>query len=253
MKRFLCTSAFMISLAMLCILGPSQSLTDTNASASSNEPIKILAVNLNANSPANWLEGLELQIENTSGKTINYLLLHVAIPDASGQRVSVPITFGQPAAKNGANEVLQSGAKVSLKPAKAACDRMRQVTSGRRPNPKDFQTSINVVVFADKSAWKAGEIHYQDRANASLWRTARELSRSNSSEIKFAPARYKPNASSQQCYRYTGFTLEFCCDSNFVANANFTPDVNGNVQPVEAEACCGSGNCCIYTDIGFCP
>lgn len=251
MKRFLCTTAFMIALAMLFILGPGKSLTaETNAIASSNEPIKVLAVNLNSNSQANWLEGLELQIENTSGKAINYLLLHVEIPDASGQRFRVPMTLGKPDVKSSALEVLQAGAKASLKPAKAACDRMRQATSGSVPNPKEFQTSINVVVFADRSAWKAGQIHYQDPVNLSLWRSAKELTR-DSSEVRFAPASYKPG--SQQCYRYTGFNLEFCCDSNYVANSNFSPDANGHVQPVEAEACCGSGNCCIYTDIGTCP
>ena len=94
MKRFLCTTAFMIALAMLFISGPGQSLTaETNAIASGNEPIKVLAVNLNANSQANWLEGLELQIENTSGKTINYLLLHV---DVAGTKIRVPMKFGQP-------------------------------------------------------------------------------------------------------------------------------------------------------------
>jgi hypothetical protein len=249
MKRFLCTTAFMISLAVLFILGPSQSLTaETNAIASANEPIKVLAVKLNTNSQANWLEGLELQLENTSGQAIKFLRMNLELTTASGQRLRVPVTFGQP---GGTAETLRPEAKVSLKPAKAACDQMRQLANGRTPDPKDFQTSINVVVFADNSAWKAGEMHYQDRANSSLWRTAKELSRSDSPEVRFTPASYKTNV--QGCYRYTGFNLDFCCDSNYVANANFSPDINGHVQPVEAEACCGSGNCCIYTDIGTCP
>jgi hypothetical protein len=252
MKRFLCTTAFMVSLAMLFLLGPGQSLTaETNAIASANEPIKVLAVNLNSNSQSNWLDSLELQIQNTSGKAINYLLLHV---DVAGTKLRVPMKFGQPpGAKSGEAAILQPGAKISVKPVKAVCDEMRKATAQRVPSLKDLHTSINVVMFSDNSAWKAGEMHYQDRAGSSLWRTARELTRSDSSEVRFTPASYKPNSNFQQCYRYTGFNLDFCCDSNYVANANFSPDVNGHVQPVEAEACCGSGNCCIYTDIGTCP
>ncbi|HKV34189.1 MAG TPA: hypothetical protein VJP89_07710 [Pyrinomonadaceae bacterium] len=248
MKRFLCTSAFMIALAMLFILGPGKSLTaETNAIASANEPIKVLAVNLNANSQANWLEGLELQIENTSGKTINYLLLHV---DVAGTKIRVPMKFGQPVgAKTSEAQILQAGAKVSLKPVKAVCDQMRQeIVAGRVPSPKDLKTNINVVMFSDNSAWKGGHLNYPDPLNRSRWIVAEDPS-----TVKFVKTSFKPDSGMQQCYRYTGFSLEFCCDSNYVASANFSPDANGHVQPVEAEACCGSGNCCIYTDIGTCP
>ncbi|HSK64183.1 MAG TPA: hypothetical protein VK893_10085 [Pyrinomonadaceae bacterium] len=250
MKRFLSTTAFVVSLAMLFILSPNQSLTAESNSAT-NQPIKVLGVKLNTEQ-ATWLDTLELQIQNTSRKSIKYLLVHAELAGTtSGTFLRVPLIFGQaPGSKTRAAELLQPGARITLKPAKAVCDRMRNeiVASGRIPSPKDFKTSINVVFFEDTSAWKAGYLNYQDPNNSSKWIAVEDPARS-----MFQKAGYKPAASKQTCFRYTGFSLEFCCDSNFVANANFVSDPNGNVQPVEAEACCGSGNCCFYTDIGFCP
>jgi hypothetical protein len=247
MKRFLSTTAFVVSLAMLFILSPNKSLTAESNSAS-NEPIKVLGVKLNADK-ATWLDSLELQIQNTSPKPIKYLLVHAEL---AGTSLRVPVNFGQaPGAKTGAAELLQPGAKISLKPAKAVCDRMRDqiVASGRTPSSKDFKTSINVVFFEDQSAWKGGYLNYQDPKNPSRWIAAGE----ESTSVSFLKASYKPASNNQTCYRYAGFSLEYCCDSNYVANANFVNDPNGHVQPVEAEACCGSGNCCFYIDIGTCP
>jgi hypothetical protein len=237
----------MISLAMLFILGPSQSLNgETSAIASSNEPIRVIAVNLNANSQSSWLDTLEVQLENTSRKAIKYMLIHV---DVAGTKIRVPVKFGQaPGAKTGETQVLQAGAKIDLKPAKAVCEQMRQEAAGRVPSLKDLHTSINVVMFADNTAWKAGYLSYPDPNNSSRW-----IVPDDPAKAQFVKTSFKPSSGMQQCYRYTGFNLEFCCDSNYVANANFSPDANGHVQPVEAEACCGSGNCCIYTDIGTCP
>lgn len=246
MKRFLSTTAFVVALAMLFILSPNQSLTaDTNSAT--NQPIKVLGVKLNTEQ-ATWLDTLELQVQNTSRKSIKYMLVHAEL---AGTSLRVPLNFGQaPGSKTGEAELLQPGAKISLKPAKAVCDRMRNeiVASGRIPSPKDFKTRINVVFFEDKSAWKAGYLNYQDPNDSSKWIAVEETS-----TFKFHKANYKPASNNQTCYRYSGFSLEYCCDSNYVANANFVNDPNGHVQPVEAEACCGSGNCCFYIDIGTCP
>ena len=246
MKRFLTTTTFVVSLAMLFILSPNKSLTAENNSAS-NEPIKVLGVKLDAGK-ATWLDSLELQIQNTSKKPIKYMLVHAEL---AGTDLRVPLNFGAaPGAKTEA-ELLQPGAKISLKPAKTICDRMRDqiAASGRIPAPQDFKTSINVVFFADKSAWKGGVLNYPDPQDPSRWIAAGE----ETSQVSFTKASYKPAANNQTCYRYGGFHLEYCCDSNYVANANFISDPNGHVQPVEAEACCGSGNCCFYIDIGTCP
>jgi hypothetical protein len=244
MKRFLSTTAFVVALAMLFILSPAKSLTaDTNSAT--NQPIKVLKVKINpVGAQQSWLDGLELQVQNTSAKPVNYLLLHV---DVSGRSLRVPLIFGQaPDAKTRDAQALQPGAKVTLKAAPALCEKMRLELSANAsvPSPQDFQSKINVVIFADKSAWRAGQLHYQDPANSLRWIAVEET--------QYSHARPKSN-SSQQCYRTAGFTLLPCCDSNFVASSNFVADPNGHAQPHEAEACCGSGNCCSYTDIAPCP
>ena len=244
MKRFLFTTAVVVSLAMLFILSPNQSLTAEN-NFSTNQPIKVLKVKINPVEPQKtWLDGLELQVQNTSAKTINYLLIHV---DVSGRSLRVPMIFGEPPnAKTSEAQVLQPGAKVSLKPAPALCDRMRsELANASIPLPKDFEPKINVVIFADKLAWRAGQLHYQDPSNSGRWIAA--------DEAQYSHARPKSTSSSQQCYRTAGFSLQPCCDGNFVASSNFVADPNGHAQPEEAEACCGSGNCCTYTDIAPCP
>ena len=257
MKHFLCTTAFVAVLAMLFLLGSNESLTaETNTITSTNQPIKVLGVRLNrANAQNNWLDGMEVQIENTSQKSINYLLLHVEVTAPGGQRLKVPVTFGQPpGAKTGDTNVLQSGAKINLKAAKTVCDRLRgQVASGSAPAPKDFQTSINVVIFGDKSAWRGGQLHFQDPANPLNWIAVDELTRKDASAITFAKTSFGSGSTIQQCYRSTGFNLQWCCDSNYVANSHFSADPNGHVQPADAEACCGDGTCCNYTDIASCP
>ena len=242
MKRFLCTTTFVVSLAMLFILSPTQSLTAENTA--SNQPIKVLGIKINPTGPqTTWVDGLELQIENTSRKSIGYLLLHI---DLRGTGVRVPVTFGAPPSDK-ATEQLASGAKITLKPAKAVCDRMKEQARNRIPLTSDLQTNINVVVFSDRSAWKGGYINYPDPKNSSRWIAAEDTTTSN-----FVKANFKPNSKTNDCFRYGGFTLQYCCDSNYVASANFISDPNGHSQPQEAEACCYPGNCCSYTDIAPC-
>jgi hypothetical protein len=251
MKRFLSTTAFVSVLAMLFLLGPNQSLTaEMNSVAAAHQPIKVLNVRLNSQT-----NSLEVQIENTSQKPINYSLIHVEIAGADGQQLKVPVIFGQPPGANtGEAEVLKAGAKISLNAGNAVCDRLReQIASGRVPPPKQFQTSINVVIFGDKSAWKGGELYYPDPTKPLQWIAAEELTRKDLLGSQFAKVTYKTESNLQQCYRSTGFNLQFCCDSNFVANSHFSPDPNGHVQPHDAEACCGDGSCCNYTDIASCP
>ena len=240
MKRFLSITAFAVSLAMLFILSPTRSLTAED-NTETNQPIKVLGVKINPTAPqTTWVDGLELQIENTSRKSINYLLLHV---DLRGTSVRVPVTFGAPAGANtSAAEPLAPGAKITLKAAKGVCDRLKEQARNRIPLAADLQTNINVVIFGDRSAWKAGYMNYPDPTNSSRW-----IAVDNSTGASFIKANYKAGAKTGDCFRYSGFNLQFCCDSNYIANAHFTSGTGS--QPNEAEACCGSGDCCTYTDV----
>jgi len=243
MKRFISTTAFVVSLAMLFILSPTRSLTAEN-NTESNQPIKVLGVKINPTGPqTTWVDGLELQIENTSRKSISYVLLHLEL---RGAGVRVPVTFGAPPSANtAAAEPLQPGAKITLKAAKAVCDRLKEQARNRIPLAGDFEPNINVVVFGDRSAWKAGYMNYPDPTNPSRW-----IAIDNSTGASFIKANFKPGAKTGDCFRYSGFNLQYCCDSNYIASAHFVSGTGS--QPVEAEACCGDGSCCNYIDVAPC-
>jgi hypothetical protein len=228
---------------MLFILSPTRSLTAEN-NTESNQPIKVLGVKINPTGPqTTWVDGLELQIENTSRKSISYVLLHLEL---RGAGVRVPVTFGAPPSANtAAAEPLQPGAKITLKAAKAVCDRLKEQARNRIPLAGDFEPNINVVVFGDRSAWKAGYMNYPDPTNPSRW-----IAVDNSTGASFIKANFKPGAKTGDCFRYSGFNLQYCCDSNYIASAHFVSGTGS--QPVEAEACCGDGSCCNYIDVAPC-
>lgn len=262
MKCFLSTGAFVTSVVMLLILAPGPSVTvETKAIAtSSDEPIKVLDLKLKTSTAnkATRVDGLEMEIQNTSGKPIQYVVVHAVIP-GSGSPLRIPLKFGHapvPNARSGRVEILRPGAKVGLQAAKGLTDRITaQIASGRVPSSKDIEAKINIVIFEDKSAWAGGELLYPDLANRHRWNTATELARNSSVNgevfgINYSKASYK--ASANTCYRFTHLTMFYCCDDPngplYVANFNFTGDPNGRVQPNTVESCCPQGSGCCFHD-----
>lgn len=265
MKRFLSTSALVAAAAvvMLLVFGPDRSVTAENPlPASANQPIRVVGVNFNTSgskSKANWIDGMEVQIENISGKPIQYLLIHADIPlTASAENtVRVPLVYGQApvlGVKSTKVETLRPGAKANLKAPKTICG--KEVTaSGRIPSPKEVQTSINIVIFEDRMAWMAGKLNYPDPANPLHWIAAEELVRNRLNSalgMNYVKTSYNSDANLQSCFVFTGLTIEACCDGIYAGNASFVSDPFGNVRPNEAEFCCSPGNCCTYTEVADC-
>ncbi len=262
MKCFLSTGAFVASVVLLLVLAPSRTFTaEPHAIAtSSNEPIKVLGVRINS-SKTNTIESLEVQVQNTSNRSIQYLVIHAEIPVAK-HPIRVPVKFGNAPVPNSTTklELLQPGAKVTLNASKNLCDRLTKdlAAIGRVPSSEQIQTTINVAVFADRSAWTNGQINYPDPDNGWRWIAASELTRREKSQtqelfgVKFSKADYKKEANSRTCFRFTGSQLQACCDDMFVMSATFTGDPNGHVQPTTNEACCSPGNCCEYDISGPC-
>lgn len=261
MKFFLSTSAFVAAVVLLITLVPDRSLTaETNAIAtSSNEPIKVLGVKLNT-AKANTIESLEVQIQNTSTRPIQYVVVHAEIP-AGKNPLRVPVKFGNAPVPNSKAkiELLQPGAMATLTASKNLCETVTKelAARGRVPAANEIQTMINAVVFADRTAWTNGQINYPDPENGWRWIAASELARRKSEapdifDVKFSKADYKKEENSRTCFRFAGSSLQACCDDLFVMSANFTGDPNGHVQPTTNEACCSPGNCCEYDVSGPC-
>jgi hypothetical protein len=254
MKFFLSTSAFLAAVVLLLLAAPDRSLTaETNAIATSlSEPIKVLGVKLNT-AKANTIEGLEIQVQNTSTRPIQYLVIHAEIP-AGKFPVRVPVTFGNaPVPNTNAKvELLQPGAKTTLIASKSLCERLTKDLAATKliPSSEKIQTTINVAIYADRSAWAEGEMNYPDPQNGFRWLSAAEIARTKTSPaeeilgVKLSKANHK--SSTGGCFRRTGFQLQSCCDDLFLMTATFTGDPNGTVQPGPEEACCSPGNCCEY-------
>lgn len=264
------------------MVGHDRAFTAKNSGPSVSDPIKILGIKVNKaeakgvdSAKANWLNGLELTIENTSGKVIRYLVVKVEFPGvgSNGKTLDIPIAYGLapvPNANRSGVDFLQPGATLNLKVVKAVCDRARKrLLEDSRPIPStnDLKTAIQVVIFEDKTAWAAGQTHFPDPTNPTRWIAAEEIMRNNlrleqTPAVNFSKTSYNSTSAVQTCYRSTGFTLQYCCSDfggggaenpYYVGSMNFTADPNGHVQPSTEEACCQEGDCCTYTGTQGCP
>jgi hypothetical protein len=261
MKYFLSTGAFVAAVVVMLIFASDRSLTAaTKAIAtSSNEPIKVLGINLKT-SKASTIEGLELQVQNTSAKPIQYLLVHAVVPGAKSF-VRVPLGFGNVPLPNSRAkmELLQPGAKITLAASLAVCESIANGLAevGRAPSAEEIRATINVAIFSDRSAWANGELNYPDPDNPSAWISGAEVARRKSQGadvfgVKFSKASHK--AESQSCFRYIGGHVEPCCGGLYVFTADFVSDPNGLVQPSPNPACCSfPDDCCEYLTSGDCP
>jgi hypothetical protein len=273
MKHFFSSSVLALSITLLFVLAPDRSLTATSPEIGPvKSPITVLAVQLNATEPqtndrsaqhATSLEGLEVEIENTSGKPIQYLVVHAEIPIGPGETVKLPMVYGQPFpsdAKTDKTESLQPGSKLILRAAKNICERARKQLAAKSValTEKQVHPNVHLVLFQDRTSWMAGRLHVPDPANAKHWIAVEELARTQSpvSELGFSKASYKPaGTSQQQCYRYTGFDIIFCCSDDtgpyLAGTAEFAPDPNGHVHPNNVTICCPQDPtaCCAIDEI----
>ena len=271
-KRYLFISSCVACLSLLMAMGPDQALTAKNSSTpSSNQPLKVVGVKLKqakaqpkntSTAKASWLDGLEVEIENTSGKIVRYLVIQVELPIVASDETSlrIPLWYGQvpvPNTKSDEVESVQPGGKLILTASKSVCDRMRKqlLESERVPaSSKDIQTNINLVIFEDRTAWSAGQLHFPDPANTMKWISAEELTRKNSGDsrafgMSYSKASYNSGSRPQTCYRDAGFELLPCCGGLYVGSKILVEDPNGHVHPNLVEACCSPGDCCSYIEI----
>ena len=94
-------------------------------------PIKLTAVPINTGSNrvgktnGSWLTEPLVQVENTSGKTIQYMVIEITLPEAKPTTNGpLMLAYGQPPGKSLPNvmESLQPGMKVDLSIGRNACD-----------------------------------------------------------------------------------------------------------------------------------
>ncbi len=262
---FLCTP-------LALSIAPEQTATKAAGMSSSlAEPVKItpFILRTDASHPGrsalgngSWVNQPLVQVENTSGKAIEYLALEISFPGAESLSDNLPLmlAYGQaPGGKHSAKqaEALQPGAKVNLTVGRNACDavKSRLLANGTQPPSGSRATvRINGVIFADKTAWFDGLLHVADRENPLRWYVAGKSPSQgdlkSALQFKMAKAGYSANLAAaasapQMCWDRIGTEWIACCDGfPRMASAILVQVFGGIYEPHVMSLTCPDGSAC---------
>ncbi|HYP54113.1 MAG TPA: hypothetical protein VEQ42_11265, partial [Pyrinomonadaceae bacterium] len=237
------------------------------------EPIKVTTLPLKtderrpgqvAAASDDWTSRPVVQVENTSGKAIRYLVVEVSLPgaDSSGRQPLFLLGHGRAPGRKpmpGAGGALQPGAKVNLTVSRNSCSgpEPRFDAGVARPPQSGRATSqINVVVFEDGTAWYDGMLYVADASNPSRWNPAgRSAGRAASNPeplLRTAKASYSAapaSAQESECGDKGPVEFVYCCDNEFFsyASATLLPNRFGMWQLiVMTPTHCPDGSPCHY-------
>lgn len=202
-----------------------------------------------------------VQVENTSGKAIEYLVVEISFPGAHSLRGDPPfmLAYGQTSGQEPLPKLakaLQPGAKVELSVELNACEavKSRLLASATQLSGSRVNTRINGVVFTDGTAWFDGVLHVADPHNPSRWNVIGEGSGradSNNSLLfntvkagySFAPILAPRRA---PCWKRIGTQWVDCCGGLRAASAILVQVWGGLFEPFVMSFDCGDGTSCEY-------
>lgn len=237
------------------------------------EPIRIKTLALNtaktrtarsAPAKSGWVSQPLMQVENTSGKAIKYLVVEVNIPgtQSTDEKSPILLAYGQapgqkPLTKTAA---LQPGAKINLSVSQNSCDVVtsRLLASGTTPpDGSRARTRINGVIFTDGTAWFDGLPHVADPNNPLRWNVVEE----NTSQalLNYLPlfniskASYGRTGASRpdQCWKRMGTEYVECCGL-MRASAILMQMWGGIYEPHLMSTQCEDGSYCEWIKQLFC-
>jgi hypothetical protein len=266
MKRHSVLAGCLILLCALLALWISMDRTTTKAAeldSTRGQPIKVTPLTLKAggrmNSSENgdWVNKPLIQVENISGKAIQYLVVEVSFPDttSSGAQAPLILAYGQAPEQKPSSiavKALEPGAKVNLTLNKNGCRAVGSLLTSRGAQPpKSVASQINVVIFADGTAWFEGVLHVRDQSNPLKWNPV-EVSPSRADLnpaplFKTAKVSYRgggvPASGEGQCWDKNGFEMVECC--GFMHGSSlFQPDPFGLYEPFFVSLTCSDGSTC---------
>ena len=223
-------------------------------------PIKLTAVPINTGSNragktnGSWLTEPLVQVENTSGKTIQYMVIEVTLPEAKPTTNGpLMLAYGQPPGKSLPNviESLQPGMKVALSIGRNACDSVKShlLKSGIRPTAGGpVSTRINAVIFTNGTAWFDGLSHVADPKNPMRWNVVENLDLAGLSSasplFSFMPAAFRPKRTPELCWKRLGTETVDCCPGLQIASAIMVQVFGGIFEPFPMTHECGDGSSC---------
>ncbi|HEX5709683.1 MAG TPA: hypothetical protein VFX96_20560 [Pyrinomonadaceae bacterium] len=209
--------------------------------------------------------GLAVEVENTSGKAVNYLEIWVGLQSAGRRDARPPLRlrYGQVTARSSASArpaLFRPGAKLMLEPSRedyTAAVGGSRAGSNSAPTSNEAVVGIRVVMFEDGMAWARGLYHERDPGDPLRWNVLDKSLDAAAAELtgglRFTKASYTPTSARSQteCGRYGGYHIVSCCEGNYIAFSDFIiPDPNGNVAVGEMNNQCpltyGGGYCVTY-------
>ena len=269
MKRLTLLTGCLIFLCALLAQSQAQQRSAAKAArinASLTEPLRITPFTLKTgthrygrSSPGNngWISQPVIQVENISGKAIEYLVIEISFPVTESMSAQSPLmlAYGQaPGQKSSSRsaEALQPGARINLTIDRNAGNavKSRLLASGTRPpNGSRATTRINGVVFADRTAWVDGLLHVADSSNPLRWNVIEQrpsqASLNDAHLFKMAKASYtfplkvfRP----EQCWKRMGTEWVTCCDGfPVMASAILMQMFGGIYEPHYMSTTCPDG------------
>lgn len=213
--------------------------------------------------PGAWVNEPVLQVENVSGKAIKYLVVEASFPGAGGADAPLPLMLGygrlpgqEPV--RAAEAPLLPGAKINLTVSRHACGGVAPRLLAESPQPPSAShtaTRINVVVFADGTAWFAGSLNVRDRRDPLRWHAAGAspslAAWAPAPLFKLAKAGYGARpapapAQDSECGDQAGFVMMDCCEGFYVATATIIPNPAGRFELLPTRYTCSDGSYCYY-------
>ena len=218
-------------------------------------PIKLTAVPINTGAKTNgsWLTEPLVQVENISGKTIQYMVIEITLPDTKPTTNGpLMLAYGQPTGKSLPNviESLQPGMKVGLSIGRNACDTVKAqlLKSGIRPAAGSrLSTRINAVIFANGTAWFDGLLHVADPKDPMRWNVVDlDLAGFSSASplFSFMHAAFRPKPTTELCWKRLGTETVDCCPGLQIASAIMVQVFGGIYEPFPMTHECGDGSSC---------
>lgn len=206
-----------------------------------------------------WLKHPLVQVENTSGKAIEYLALEVRFAEDQSFRAPFVLSYGQAPGRRSASEsmgVLMPGSKVDVTVSQHACSGVRShfLASCTPPlSGSRVTVRINGVVFADGTAWFDGLLHLPDVNDPLRWNVVGSESSGSAARIRAARASYSfgVRVSAHEnggCWDRIGTQWITCCDGfPVVASAILVQQFGGLWSPQVVTLLCPDGeNTCEY-------
>jgi hypothetical protein len=241
------------------------------------EPVKITTFSLktgesrqvqSAQGNINWVNQSVLQVENTSGKAIKYLVIEVSVPgvESLNGRSPLMLAYGQaPGQKSSSKlaEALQPAAKINMSVSRNACDavKSRLLASGTRPpSGSRVTTRINGVIFTDGTAWFDGLPHVADPNNPLRWNVVEESP--SQADLDYAPLFKMANVSYRvkvlpasgrpdKCWKRMGTEWVECCGLT-MASAILIQIWGGIYEPFVMSNECEDGSSCEWVKQVLC-